>query len=93
MFDPIFCSDCPFAAFMRVSNAQRKSFVRTVDHIRYAAMNYNRHNGFSSDDPRFIYFKHIEIFDERNDLNEIAYMSFEQNNGELWLVAITQYKE
>ena len=81
MFDSIFCSDCPFASFMRVSRAQRKSFVRTVNHIRYAAMDYNRHNNLTFDDPRFIY------------LNEVAYMSFEQNDGELWLVAITEYDE
>lgn len=93
MFDPIFCSDCPFASFMRMSRAQRKSFVRTVDYIRYAAMDYNRHNNLTFDDPRFIYFKRLEVFEERNDLNEVAYMSFEQNDGELWLVAITEYDE
>ena len=93
MFDAIFCSDCPFSAFMRTSAAQRKSFIRTIDRVRYAAINYNRYNCFDFDDPRYIYFKRVEIFDERNDLNEVAYMSFEQNNGELWLVAITQYDE
>lgn len=93
MFEAIFCSDCPFATFMRVSNAQRKSFVRTVDYVRYAAMDYNRRNNLAFDDPRFIYFKRIEVFDERNDLNEIAYMSFEQNDGTIWLAAITEYKE
>lgn len=93
MFYAIFNSDCPFVPFMRESRAQRKSFVRTVDYIRYAAINYNIHNCFDFDDPRYVNFKRIEIFDERNDLNEIAYMSFEQNNGELWLVAITEYDE
>lgn len=93
MFDAIFCSDCPFTPFMRNSRAMRKSFVRIVDNVRYAAMNYNRHNNLAFDDPRFIYFKRLEVFEERNDLNEVAYMSFEQNDGELWLVAITEYDE
>lgn len=93
MFDVIFCSDCPFAPFMRVSNAQRKSFVRTVDYVRYAAMDYNRRNGLAFTDPRFIYFKNIKVFKERNDLNEIAYISFEQNDGTLWLATITEYSE
>lgn len=93
MFEVIFCSDCPFAALMRVSNAQRKSFVRTVDYVRYAAMDYNRRNNLDFDDPRFIYFKRIKVFEERNDLNEVAYMSFEQNDGTIWLATITEYKE
>ena len=51
MFYAIFESDCPFAAFMR-KNAN-KSFVRIVDYVRHAAMDYNRHNAFDpfEDDP------------------------------------------
>ena len=93
MFDAIFCSDCPFSAFMRVSNAQRKSFVRTVDYVRYAAMDYNRKNHLAFTDAGFVYFKRLEVLEERTDLNEVAFMSFEQTDGTLWLVAITEYKE
>lgn len=93
MFDAIFCSDCPFAPFMRNTRAMRKSFIRIVDHVRYAATNYNIHNALDVDDPQHIYFKRIKIFDERNDLNEVAYMSFEQNDGTIWLVTITEYDE
>lgn len=93
MFNAIFCSDCPFTAFLRDTRAMHKSFVRTIDHVRYAAINYNIHNTFSIDDPRYVYFKHVEFYNERNDLNEIAFMSFEQNDGEKWFVTITEYDE
>ena len=93
MFNAIFESACPFSAFMR-KNAN-KSFVRIVDYVRHAAMDYNRHNAFSplEDDPRYISFHHIRIYDERNDLNEIAHMVFMNDMGDRWVVTITEYDE
>ena len=93
MFNAIFESDCPFAAFMR-KNAN-KSFVRMIDYVRHAAMDYNRHNAFDpfEDDPRYISFHHIHIYDERNDLNEVAHMVFMNDMGDRWVVTITEYDE
>ena len=91
MFYAIFESDCPFAAFVRKTSA--KSFVRIVDYVRYAAMDYDRHNIFEEDDPRYISFHHIRVYDERNDLNEVAHMVFMDNNGNRWVVTITEYDE
>ena len=93
MFYAIFEFDCPFVAFIR-KNAN-KSFVRIVDYVRHAAMDYNRHNAFDpfEDDPRYISFHHIRVYDERNDLNEIAHMVFMDDNGNKWVVTITEYDE
>ena len=93
MFYAIFESDCPFAAFMRKTSV--KSFVRMIDYIRYAAMDYNRHNALDpfEDDPRYISFHHIRVYDERNDLNEIAHMVFMNDMGDKWVVTITEYDE
>ena len=93
MFYTIFESDCPFSAFMR-KNAN-KSFVRIVDYVRYAAIDYNRHNAFSplENDPRYISFHHIRVYDERNDLNEVAHMVFMNDMGDKWVVTITEYDE
>lgn len=93
MFYAIFESDCPFAAFMR-KNAN-KSFVRIVDYVRHAAMDYNRHNVFDpfENDPRYISFHHIRVYDERNDLNEVAHMVFMDDNNNRWVVTITEYDE
>jgi len=93
MFYAIFESDCPFAAFVRKTS--NKSFVRMVDYVRYAAMDYNRHNGFSpfENDPHYISFHHIHVYDERNDLNEIAHMVFMDDNNNRWVVTITEYDE
>ena len=91
MFYAIFESDCPFSAFIRKTSV--KSFVRMVDYVRYAAMNYDRHNIFEEDDPRYISFHHIRIYDERNDLNEVAHMVFMDGNNNRWVVTITEYDE
>lgn len=93
MFYAIFESACPFTTFMR-KNAN-KSFVRIVDYVRYAAMDYNRHNDFSpfENDPRYISFHHIRVYDERNDLNEVAHMVFMDGNNNRWVVTITEYDE
>ena len=91
MFYAIFESDCPFAAFIRKTSV--KSFVRIVDYVRYAAMDYDRHNIFEEDDPRYISFHHIRIYNERNDLNEVAHMVFMDGNNNRWVVTITEYEE
>lgn len=93
MFNAIFESDCPFATFIRKTSV--KSFVRMIDYIRYAAIDYNRHNAFSplEDDPRYISFHHIRVYDERNDLNEVAHMVFMNDMGDRWVVTITEYDE
>ena len=91
MFYAIFESDCPFAAFVRKTSV--KSFVRVVDYVRYAAMDYDRHNIFEEDDPRYISFHHIRIYNERNDLNEVAHMVFMDGNNNRWVVTITEYEE
>jgi hypothetical protein len=72
-----------------------KSFVRIVDYVRHAAMDYNRHNAFDpfKDDPRYISFHHIRVYDERNDLNEVAHMVFMDDNNNRWVVTITEYDE
>lgn len=96
-FDAIFCSNCPFTSYLDRGHGFGKGFIRTVDYVRYAAQRYNRANGyadFTGDwDARAIEFKHIKIYEERNDLNEIALMRFEDGNGELWLVTIVEYDE
>ena len=92
MFDAIFESDCPFAAFIRKTSV--KSFVRIVDYVRYAAIDYNRHNAIDFDDPRYISFHHIRVYDERSDLNEVAHMVFTDNSmNNRWVVTITEYDE
>jgi len=91
MFYAIFESDCPFAAFVRKTST--KSFVRMVDYVRYAVINYDCHNIREEDDPHYISFHHIHIYDERNDLNEIAHMVFMDDNGNRWVVTITEYDE
>ena len=92
MFEAIFCSDCPFRPYVRINKVCRKSFVRIVSAIRYGVINYNVMQGYDFDDPRYIDFKRIEIFEESNDLHEVAYMTFQQGD-EYWLVAITEYDE
>lgn len=92
MFYAIFNSDCPFRSYVRINKACHKSFVRIVSAIRYGVINYNVQQGYDFDDPRYIDFKYIRIPDERNDLNEVAYMTFQQGN-EYWLVTITEYDE
>lgn len=94
MFTAIFESDCPFATFMRKN--PNKSFVRIVDYVRHAAMNYNRHNAYDVFNPnefRYIDFNHIHIYDERTDLNEVAHMVFVNGLGDKWIVTITEYDE
>lgn len=92
MFYAIFNSDCPFRSYVRINKACHKSFVRMVSAIRYGVINYNVMQAYDFDDPRYIDFKYIHILDERNDLNEVAYMTFQQGDN-YWLVTITEYDE
>lgn len=86
MFTATFETDCPFAAFMRKN--PNKSFVRIVDYVRYAAIDYNLHNPVDFEDPRRIFFNYIRIYDDNpNDLT--AHMIFGNHKGDKWTVTIT----
>lgn len=91
MFEAVFATDCPFTSFFLDTRAGRKSFVRTASRIEHAAKNYNRANNYSPNNPNYIEYKHIEIFEEPDEYGCVAYMSFRTVDNDPWPVAIMQY--
>ena len=96
MFEAIFATNCPFRPFFLDTPAGRKSFVRIVNRVEHAATKYNRVNGFDANNPKFIWERPIEIFEEPDDYGCVAYLSFRvgaEPYAESWSVAIMQYDE
>lgn len=89
VYEAIFESNCPFQPYYRLNKAN-KSFVRVIDYVKNAADKYSFaetpfHKG--------IKFSHIHIYDEINELGEVAHMTFVDENDVKYVVTISEFDE
>lgn len=77
----IFETACPITKYYVTTPATAKSFVRVVDHVRSAAVKYNRVNHPDFNDMNYFKFNYIQCYNERNDEDKVvARMVYTEGN-------------